>query len=84
MPSSLDPVVAPHLSHLRVPPVGADPRFEKHCIFFSLVFTVKKKYSAGLKFSNLMNIGKKKPSSLETPEKGFDTSGEDISVCVCM
>uniref|UniRef100_A0A3P8VBP0 Actin filament-associated protein 1-like 2 n=1 Tax=Cynoglossus semilaevis TaxID=244447 RepID=A0A3P8VBP0_CYNSE len=36
---------------------------------------VKKKYGAGLKFSNLMNIGKKKPSSLETPEKGFDTSG---------
>uniref|UniRef100_UPI0037E88B4D actin filament-associated protein 1-like 2 n=1 Tax=Semicossyphus pulcher TaxID=241346 RepID=UPI0037E88B4D len=36
---------------------------------------VKKKYSAGLKFSNLMNIGKKKPSSLESPEKCVDTSG---------
>ncbi|XP_026171279.1 actin filament-associated protein 1-like 2 isoform X2 [Mastacembelus armatus] len=36
---------------------------------------VKKKYSAGLKFSNLMNIGKKKPSSLECPEKCVDTSG---------
>uniref|UniRef100_A0A3Q3X0N3 Actin filament-associated protein 1-like 2 n=1 Tax=Mola mola TaxID=94237 RepID=A0A3Q3X0N3_MOLML len=37
--------------------------------------TVKKKYGAGLMFSNLMNIGKKKPSSLESPEKCVDTSG---------
>ncbi|XP_061911633.1 actin filament-associated protein 1-like 2 isoform X1 [Entelurus aequoreus] len=36
---------------------------------------VKKKYSAGLKFSNLMNIGKKKASSLENAEKCVDTSG---------
>ncbi|XP_051274492.1 actin filament-associated protein 1-like 2 isoform X2 [Dicentrarchus labrax] len=36
---------------------------------------VKKKSGAGLKFSNLMNIGKKKPSSLESPEKCVDTSG---------
>lgn len=36
---------------------------------------VKKKYGAGLKFSNLMNIGKKKTSSLESPEKSVDTSG---------
>ncbi|KAM6964672.1 actin filament-associated protein 1-like 2 isoform 3-T3 [Tautogolabrus adspersus] len=36
---------------------------------------VKKKYGAGLKFSNLMNIGKKKPLSLESPEKCVDTSG---------
>ncbi|XP_008275800.1 actin filament-associated protein 1-like 2 isoform X2 [Stegastes partitus] len=36
---------------------------------------VKKKYGAGLKFSNLMNIGKKKPSSLESPEKCVDLSG---------
>ncbi|XP_074518706.1 actin filament-associated protein 1-like 2 isoform X2 [Halichoeres trimaculatus] len=36
---------------------------------------VKKKYSAGLKFSNLMNIGKKKTSLLESPEKCVDTSG---------
>ncbi|XP_077959640.1 actin filament-associated protein 1-like 2 isoform X2 [Gasterosteus aculeatus] len=36
---------------------------------------VKKKYGAGLKFSNLMNIGKKKPSSLEIPGKCVDTSG---------
>ncbi|XP_076008122.1 actin filament-associated protein 1-like 2 [Genypterus blacodes] len=36
---------------------------------------VKKKYGAGLKFSNLMNIGKKKQSSLERPEKCVDTSG---------
>ncbi|XP_059388453.1 actin filament-associated protein 1-like 2 isoform X2 [Carassius carassius] len=33
---------------------------------------VKKKYG---KFSNLMNIGKKKVSSLESPEKAVDTSG---------
>lgn len=36
---------------------------------------VKKKYGAGLKFSNLMNIGKKKTSSLEINEKCVDTSG---------
>lgn len=41
--------------------------------------TVKKKYGAGLKFSNLMNIGKKKTSSLEGPEKCVDTSGEQGS-----
>ncbi|KAI4872818.1 hypothetical protein NFI96_016137 [Prochilodus magdalenae] len=36
---------------------------------------VKKKYGAGLKLSNLMNIGKKKISTLESPEKCVDTSG---------
>uniref|UniRef100_A0A8C5HKG4 Actin filament-associated protein 1-like 2 n=1 Tax=Gouania willdenowi TaxID=441366 RepID=A0A8C5HKG4_GOUWI len=36
---------------------------------------VKKKYGAGLKFSNLMNIGKKKNCTLESPEKCVDTSG---------
>ncbi|XP_030610643.1 actin filament-associated protein 1-like 2 isoform X1 [Archocentrus centrarchus] len=36
---------------------------------------VKKKYGAGLMFSNLMNIGKKKTSALESPEKCVDTSG---------
>ncbi|XP_056152984.1 actin filament-associated protein 1-like 2 isoform X2 [Lampris incognitus] len=36
---------------------------------------VKKKYGASLKLSNLMNIGKKKPSSMESPEKCVDTSG---------
>ncbi|XP_028990019.1 actin filament-associated protein 1-like 2 [Betta splendens] len=36
---------------------------------------VKKKYGAGLMFSNLMNIGKKKLSSLESSEKCVDTSG---------
>ncbi|CAL8301449.1 unnamed protein product [Lota lota] len=35
---------------------------------------VKKKYGAGLKF-NLMNIGKKKTSLLDSPEKCVDTSG---------
>ncbi|XP_026770782.3 actin filament-associated protein 1-like 2 [Pangasianodon hypophthalmus] len=36
---------------------------------------VKKKSGAGLKLSNLMNIGKKKISSLESPEKCVETSG---------
>lgn len=36
---------------------------------------MKKKYYSGLKFSNLMNIGKKKPLSLENPEKCVDISG---------
>ncbi|XP_047673463.1 actin filament-associated protein 1-like 2 isoform X3 [Tachysurus fulvidraco] len=36
---------------------------------------VKKKSGTGLKLSNLMNIGKKKISSLEGPEKCVDTSG---------
>ncbi|XP_041117027.1 actin filament-associated protein 1-like 2 [Polyodon spathula] len=36
---------------------------------------VKKKYGAGLKLSNFMNIGKKKCSSLDSPEKCVDTSG---------
>ncbi|XP_036428607.1 actin filament-associated protein 1-like 2 isoform X2 [Colossoma macropomum] len=36
---------------------------------------VKKKYGAGLMLSNLMNIGKKKVSSLESPEKCVETSG---------
>ncbi|XP_037547364.1 actin filament-associated protein 1-like 2 [Nematolebias whitei] len=36
---------------------------------------VKKKSGAGLMFSNLMNIAKRKPSALESPEKSIDTSG---------
>lgn len=48
-------------------------------ILLTFLFTVKKKYGAGLKFSNLMGIGKKKPSSLESPEKCVDTSGEQTS-----
>ncbi|XP_067344342.1 actin filament-associated protein 1-like 2 isoform X2 [Channa argus] len=36
---------------------------------------VKKKSGAGLMFSNLINIGKKKTSSLENPDKCVDTSG---------
>ncbi|KAJ7984648.1 hypothetical protein DPEC_G00356940 [Dallia pectoralis] len=36
---------------------------------------VKKKYGAGLKFSNLMNIGKKKTSTLDSSEKCVNTSG---------
>ncbi|XP_063077697.1 actin filament-associated protein 1-like 2 isoform X2 [Engraulis encrasicolus] len=36
---------------------------------------VKKKYGGGLKFSNLMNIGKKKIPNFDSPEKCVDTSG---------
>ncbi|XP_018618173.2 actin filament-associated protein 1-like 2 [Scleropages formosus] len=35
----------------------------------------KKRYGAALMLSNLLNIGKKNPSSLESPEKLVDTSG---------
>ncbi|KAL4613013.1 actin filament-associated protein 1-like 2 [Arapaima gigas] len=35
----------------------------------------KKRYGAALKLSNLLNIGKKSPSSLESHEKLVDTSG---------
>ncbi|KAK2488410.1 hypothetical protein MC885_011675 [Smutsia gigantea] len=35
---------------------------------------VKKKSSAGLKLSNLMNLGRKKSTSLEPPEKSLETS----------
>lgn len=45
-------------------------------VFLSSFPAVKKKYGAGLMFSNLMNIGKKKLSSLESSEKCVDTSGE--------
>ncbi|XP_024866515.1 actin filament-associated protein 1-like 2 [Kryptolebias marmoratus] len=36
---------------------------------------VKKKSGAGLMFSNLMNIAKRKPSAFESPEKSIETSG---------
>lgn len=48
-----------------------------------LLSTVKKKYGAGLKFSNIMNIGKKKHSLLENPEKCVDTSGGRSSAALC-
>ncbi|XP_055976503.1 actin filament-associated protein 1-like 2 [Sorex fumeus] len=35
---------------------------------------VKKKSSAGLKLSNLMNLGRKKSSSLEPPERSLETA----------
>lgn len=43
---------------------------------FSLVMTVKKKCSAGLKLSNLMNLGRKKSTSLEPPERSLETSSK--------
>ncbi len=44
----------------------------------TVIYTlVKKKYG---KFSNLMNIGKKKVSSLESPEKTLDMSGNQSSI----
>jgi len=57
----------------------AKKRFERITPRILFSSTVKKKYGAGLKFSNLMNIGKKKLSSLESPEKCVDTSGEQRS-----
>ena len=45
---------------------------------------MKKKYGAGLMFSNLMNIGKKKVSSLESQEKSVDTSGKQKSTSLYM
>lgn len=45
---------------------------------------VKKKYGAGLKFSNLMNIGKKKPSAFESPEKSVNTSGRPLPLSYMM
>uniref|UniRef100_H3C3V6 Actin filament associated protein 1 like 2 n=1 Tax=Tetraodon nigroviridis TaxID=99883 RepID=H3C3V6_TETNG len=50
----------------------APPRSSDHAFHSS---TVKKKYGPGLMLSNLMNIGKKKLSSLDNPEKCVDTSG---------
>lgn len=43
---------------------------------FSLIFTVKKKCSAGLKLSNLMNLGRKKSTSMEPPERSLETSSK--------
>lgn len=43
------------------------------------VCTVKKKCSAGLKLSNLMNLGRKKSSSLEPPERSLETSSKTCS-----
>lgn len=53
----------------------------KHKVWsiYILLTTVKKKYGPALKFSNLMNIGKKKLSSQEIPDKCVDTSGEQNS-----
>lgn len=48
-------------------------------IAFSLVLTVKKKCSAGLKLSNLMNLGRKKSTSLEPPERSLETSSKNHS-----
>lgn len=41
---------------------------------FSLISTVKKKCSAGLKLSNLMNLGRKKSTSLEPAERSLETA----------
>lgn len=45
-------------------------------IAFSLILTVKKKCSTGLKLSNLMNLGRKKSTSLEPPERSLETSSK--------
>lgn len=43
----------------------------------SLILTVKKKCSPGLKLSNLMNLGRKKSALLEPPERSLETSSEN-------
>lgn len=45
-----------------------------HVSFSFLV--VKKKGTTGLKLSNLMNLGRKKSSSLDSPERSLETSSE--------
>lgn len=46
---------------------------------FPLILTVKKKCSAGLKLSNLMNLGRKKSTSLEPPDRSLETSSKTYS-----
>ena len=46
---------------------------------FLLILTVKKKCSAGLKLSNLMNLGRKKSTSLEPPDRSLETSSKTSS-----
>lgn len=46
---------------------------------FSLILTVKKKCSTGLKLSNLMNLGRKKSTSLEPPDRSLETSSKNRS-----
>lgn len=73
---------APHGGFIyRVKAEMLSKRQSRHS-FVLVVFAsaVKKKYGAGLKFSNLMNIGKKKPSALESPEKCLDTSGKQRAI----
>lgn len=48
-------------------------------IAFCLILTVKKKCSAGLKLSNLMNLGRKKSTSLEPVERSLETSSKNCS-----
>jgi hypothetical protein len=46
-------------------------------IAFSLTLIVKKKCSPGLRLSNLMNLGRKKSTSLEPPERSLETSSKN-------
>lgn len=49
--------------------------WESHaCVFF--ISVVKKKGTTGLKLSNLMNLGRKKSSSLDSPERSLETSSK--------
>lgn len=64
---------------LHVQGEGVKRKNSQFIVLLVLFSTVKKKYGAGLMFSNLMNIGKKKPSALESPEKCVDTSGSQKS-----
>lgn len=46
---------------------------------FSLISTVKKKSSAGLRLSHLMNLGRKKSTSLEPAERSLETASKQRS-----
>lgn len=48
---------------------------KNHACFVSFL-VVKKKGTAGLKLSNLMNLGRKKSSSLDSPERSLETSSK--------
>lgn len=44
--------------------------------FVCLFLVVKKKGTTGLKLSNLMNLGRKKSSSMDSPERSLETSSK--------
>lgn len=49
----------------------------------SSFLVVKKKGTTGLKLSNLMNLGRKKSSSLDSPERSLETSSKWQQESLC-